>query len=127
MVRIALIRPGSTAFDDEGRIKGCLDFPLSGFGEKQAREVAHKLAIHLKESVGSSTIDCGLLRTLSIGPSHGGDYRRRLLDQDAGGRLYVERQSRVVARKTDRRGETTSTQSLSTDSRMPRRFFTAGW
>lgn len=52
MVRIALIRPGSTAFDDEGRIKGCLDFPLSEFGEQQAHDVAHELAVHLKHSTG---------------------------------------------------------------------------
>ncbi len=56
MVRIALVRPGSTAFDDEGRIKGCLDFPLSEFGEKQAREVAHELATHLKHSAGQPSL-----------------------------------------------------------------------
>ena len=57
MVRIALIRPGSTAFDDEGRIKGCLDFPLSEFGEKQAHEVANELATHLKYSSGHPAVE----------------------------------------------------------------------
>ena len=44
MVRIALIRPGATAFDEEGRIKGCLDIPLSECGQRQAHQVAGELA-----------------------------------------------------------------------------------
>lgn len=56
MVRIALIRPGSTAFDDEGRIKGCLDFPLSEFGMRQAREVANKLAKYLEFAGGQQAL-----------------------------------------------------------------------
>lgn len=44
MVRIALIRPGSTSFDEEGRIKGCLDIPLSECGQRQAHQVASELA-----------------------------------------------------------------------------------
>lgn len=47
MIRIALIRPGSTAFDEEGRIKGCLDIPLSEGGRQQARQVASELATQI--------------------------------------------------------------------------------
>ena len=43
MVAIALIRPGSTAFDDEGRIKGCLNFPLSCVGEDQVQHCSEQL------------------------------------------------------------------------------------
>ncbi len=56
MVRIVLVRPGSTAFDDEGRIKGCLDFPLSEFGEKQARGVASEIATHLRHLTGQPSL-----------------------------------------------------------------------
>ncbi len=57
MVRIALIRPGSTAFDEEGRIKGCLDIPLSEFGERQAREVANQLVTHLRQTSGHPPLE----------------------------------------------------------------------
>ena len=43
MVAIALIRPGSTAFDDEGRIKGCLNFPLSCQGEDQVQQCSQQI------------------------------------------------------------------------------------
>lgn len=36
MLKVLLIRPGSTRFDEEGRIKGALDIPLSPLGERQS-------------------------------------------------------------------------------------------
>ena len=38
---ILLIRPGATEFDEQGRIIGTLDVPLSKLGIRQASEVAH--------------------------------------------------------------------------------------
>jgi phosphoserine phosphatase len=43
MSSLVLVRPGSTTFDDEGRIKGCLDIPLSSNGELQAEQMAVEL------------------------------------------------------------------------------------
>ncbi len=43
MLRIAIVRPGSTNFDEDGRIKGCLDVPLCERGEKQVRHLASEL------------------------------------------------------------------------------------
>ncbi len=40
MVHVALIRPGCTKFDEEGRIKGSLDIPLSPHGEVQSKQLA---------------------------------------------------------------------------------------
>lgn len=37
MLNVLLVRPGSTVFDEEGRIKGALDIPLSPRGEWQSR------------------------------------------------------------------------------------------
>ncbi len=44
MLRIVLIQPGSTEFDDQGRIKGSLDIPLSPSGMEQADRIAEELA-----------------------------------------------------------------------------------
>jgi probable phosphoglycerate mutase len=44
MIEVLLIRPGSTTFDGEGRIKGSLDIPLSPEGEQQAEALSRGLA-----------------------------------------------------------------------------------
>lgn len=44
MCNIALVRPGATEFDDQGRMKGCLDMPLSDSGREQVERVASELA-----------------------------------------------------------------------------------
>ena len=43
MVRIILIRPGSTDFDEQGRIKGTLDIPLSKAGTSQVSQIVDEL------------------------------------------------------------------------------------
>lgn len=43
MFRIVLIRPGATLFDEQGRIKGCMDMPLSPAGTAQAAQTASEL------------------------------------------------------------------------------------
>ena len=42
-LRIILVRAGSTELDDQGRISGCLDMPLSETGIKEATEIAVEL------------------------------------------------------------------------------------
>lgn len=44
LTRVLLVRPGATDFDDQGRMKGNLDVPLSDRGIEQAEEVAKELA-----------------------------------------------------------------------------------
>ncbi len=44
MLEVLLIRPGSTNFDEEGRIKGSLDIPLSPRGIQQAEAAAKSLS-----------------------------------------------------------------------------------
>jgi broad specificity phosphatase PhoE len=44
MLRIVLVRPGCTDFDQQGRIKGTLDIPLSEDGSRQAAHAADELA-----------------------------------------------------------------------------------
>ncbi len=43
MVRFVLIRPGSTEYDEQGRIQGTLDIPLSARGGADAARVADEL------------------------------------------------------------------------------------
>jgi phosphoserine phosphatase len=43
MLRIYLIRPGSTDFDQQGRIKGTLDIPMNANGSSQACRIAEEL------------------------------------------------------------------------------------
>ena len=43
MIEVLLIRPGCTTFDEEGRIKGSLDIPLSRLGVQQAKALADSL------------------------------------------------------------------------------------
>jgi broad specificity phosphatase PhoE len=43
MLRVLLIRTGSTPFDEQGRIKGSLDLPLSDSGCREARKIADDL------------------------------------------------------------------------------------
>lgn len=43
MLRIFLIRPGSTEFDEQGRIKGTLNIPLSAKGADQAAQALSEL------------------------------------------------------------------------------------
>lgn len=45
MLEVLLIRPGSTTFDEEGRIKGSLDIPLSQQGAQQVEALSQKLAM----------------------------------------------------------------------------------
>lgn len=56
MVRIALIRPGCTSFDEERRIKGSLDIPLSPNGERQSKRLADEIAEWLVHSKPASKL-----------------------------------------------------------------------
>ena len=42
--RVLLIRPGATEFDDQGRIKGTLDMPMSERGREQVSSLAEQLS-----------------------------------------------------------------------------------
>lgn len=43
MLNVLLVRPGSTTFDEEGRIKGSLDIPLSPLGRTQSMAAGEQL------------------------------------------------------------------------------------
>lgn len=49
MLRILLIRPGATSYDDQGRVQGTLDIPLSSQGEQQVTQLAEGLSAERPE------------------------------------------------------------------------------
>jgi broad specificity phosphatase PhoE len=53
-VMVALIRPGATVYDEQNRVQGVLDLPLSSRGEDEASRLATELA-----PLGLTTIYCG--------------------------------------------------------------------
>lgn len=54
MLRVLLIQPGSTDLDEQGRIKGSLDLPLSPSGADQASQVAQQLSDETIEAIYTS-------------------------------------------------------------------------
>lgn len=54
MVRLILSRPGSTEYDEQGRIKGTLSIPLSDEGTRQAANTAAELSDSEIDAVYSS-------------------------------------------------------------------------
>lgn len=54
LTRILLIRPGATEFDEQGRMKGSLDMPLSGLGSQQASSLAREVASFRIRSIFSA-------------------------------------------------------------------------
>ncbi|MCU0709341.1 MAG: histidine phosphatase family protein [Pirellula sp.] len=44
MNKVVVVRPGSTAFDEQERMKGCLDIPLSPAGVIQVQRAANEVA-----------------------------------------------------------------------------------
>jgi phosphoserine phosphatase len=60
MLRIYLIRPGSTDFDEQGRIKGSMDIPMNANGSSQAARVAEELEGEAIEVVYTSPAQSAL-------------------------------------------------------------------
>ena len=44
MTQVVLIRPGATVYDEEGRVQGVLDIPLSDRGQAEVVRLADRLA-----------------------------------------------------------------------------------
>src|SRR6516162_2307869 len=44
MTQVVLIRPGATVYDEQNRVQGILDIPLSDRGRAEVAQLAEKLA-----------------------------------------------------------------------------------
>jgi broad specificity phosphatase PhoE len=60
MVRFVLIRPGSTEFDEQGRIKGTLDIPLSPCGRTEVDKLVADLAAEKIDALYTAPCQCAL-------------------------------------------------------------------
>ena len=76
--RVLLIRPGATEFDEQGRIKGSLDMPLSDQGRRQARALAEQLAGTQMQCIYTSP--CESARETAKRLAAGRDVRIKVMD-----------------------------------------------
>jgi probable phosphoglycerate mutase len=95
MRRIVLIRPGSTDYDEQGRIKGTLDVPLSKNGTHQAERTAFELNSLPLEVVYSAPCQPALETAHTVAQGSGAKVKRveRLHNLDQGlwqGKLIAE-------------------------------------
>ena len=69
MVQVTLIRPGATLYDEQNRVQGILDIPLSDRGRAEAARLAESLAA-TQDSAPLSALYCGpgesVIRTAEI-------------------------------------------------------------
>jgi len=70
MTRILLIRSGATEFDEQGRIKGTLDIPLSHEGTAQVVQLVKELADTPIDHLYSSPCRCAMQSADVIAKSH---------------------------------------------------------
>jgi probable phosphoglycerate mutase len=67
MARVVLIRPGSTDFDEERRIQGNLDIPLSGRGQDEVNEIVDELRDLRLQALYSASSGPSLATAKAIG------------------------------------------------------------
>lgn len=72
LTSVILVRPGATDFDHQGRMKGCLDMPLSEIGVEQADTLAGELA-----SVRLKTVFCAPCESARETARRIADHQRR--------------------------------------------------
>lgn len=75
MSRLILIRPGCTEFDEQQRIQGSLDLPLSDRGEEQLRQLLSDLADVEIDRVYSSPTEPALTTAEELAERHGVECR----------------------------------------------------
>ncbi len=76
--RVLLIRPGATDFDDQGRIKGSLDMPMSERGRQQVTSLTEQLAQFQVKTIYTSP--CESARETAQRVSQDRDVRIKVVD-----------------------------------------------
>ena len=70
MLRMVLVRPGATDFDEQGRIKGTLDIPLSAQGANEVAQTVTELADVPLEVVYTAPCQCAEQTAAAVALSH---------------------------------------------------------
>jgi broad specificity phosphatase PhoE len=78
MVQFLLIRPGSTDFDEQGRIKGTLDLPLSEVGALQVGRIVGELHDTRIDHLYTSPCQSAAMTASAVGLDH--RLRAKVLD-----------------------------------------------
>lgn len=76
-LRVLIVRPGSTELDEQGRIAGTLDVPLSRQGQDQIRQLANEL----------SEFDIG---RIVAGPGSASMETARIIAENAGAKVKID-------------------------------------
>jgi broad specificity phosphatase PhoE len=70
MTQVVLIRPGATAYDEQNRVQGILDIPLSDRGRAEVAQLAERLATPAPSANALTALYCGpgesVVRTAEI-------------------------------------------------------------
>ena len=70
MTQVILIRPGATAYDEQNRVQGILDIPLSERGRAEVAQLAETLAATAPPALALTALYCGpgesVVRTAEI-------------------------------------------------------------
>jgi len=76
--RVLLVRPGATEFDDQGRMKGSLDMPMSEHGRQQVASLTAQLAKFRVKTIYTSP--CESARETAQRLAQGRDVRIKVID-----------------------------------------------
>ena len=76
--RVLLVRPGATNFDDQGRIKGTLDMPMSERGHEQVNSLTEQLSKFPVRTIYTSP--CESARETAQRLAEGRDVRIKVID-----------------------------------------------
>ncbi len=75
MSQILLIRPGSTDFDEQHRIQGTLDLPLTAQGEQQVAQIVQELSHIVIDVIFTSPCEPARSTAAALGAAKGVDVR----------------------------------------------------
>jgi broad specificity phosphatase PhoE len=78
VAQVLLVRPGATEFDDQGRIKGSLDIPMSERGHQQVTSLTEQLAEVRVKTIYTSP--CESARETAQRLARGRDVRIKTID-----------------------------------------------
>jgi broad specificity phosphatase PhoE len=78
MSRVVLVQPGATDFDEQGRIKGSLDIPLSPLGAAQVQRTVADLAAYVFDAIYTSPAESAIQTAAAL--AHGRGMREKRVD-----------------------------------------------
>jgi len=119
MSQVLVVRPGSTALDEQERIKGCLDIPLSESGKQQVLRAIDEFA-----DVELKMIYCAPCESAQATAQMIAEKRQckwKVCD------FFSQHRPWALAGALHRRDSSPAAEALQADPRQSQFFFTSGW